>query len=160
MTAARKPATVIAVVAIGLAAWSGIAQATGTGSHGLTRTEYSSVTVDDEIRIKDNGGSRVTVASIRVDPGGHTPWHYHPGPHIVSVKTGTVRVYETDCSYRQYPAGTGFYDPGPSENGKLHVHTLWNPSTTDPAEVVITDVRTVDRRLTVVVDPQPSRCFD
>lgn len=152
---------IVAVLMVGVVASSGIAQAAGTGSHGLARTEYSSVTVSgDEIRIKEKGASKVTVASIRVEPGGHTPWHYHPGPHIVSVKTGTVRVYEIDCSYQEYPAGTGFYDPGPSPNGKLHVHTLWNPSTTDSAEVIITDVRSVDQRLTVVADPQPSACID
>lgn len=88
---------VLAVVACGVAASSGLALASGTGTRGVTRVEESTVRVADDIQIKQKGGSQVIVAHITVQPGGHTPWHYHPGPHIVTVKTGTVEIYETDC---------------------------------------------------------------
>lgn len=153
----RRATAVLAVAAGGLALWSGLAQATGTGSHGITRSEESNVRVEDDIRIKAKEGAQVIVAHITVQPGGHTPWHYHPGPHIVSVKTGTVEIYETDCSSTSYPAGTGFFDPGPTR--RPHVHTLRNPSATETAEVVITDIRTDDLRPTVAADPQPAPCF-
>ncbi len=145
------------VAAGGVAAWAGLAQANGTGTHGIARVEESNVQVDDRIRINEKAGARVIVAHITVEPGGHTPWHYHPGPHIVSVRSGTVEVYETDCSFTSYPTGTGFFDPGGTH--RPHVHTLRNPSATDPAEVVITDIRSDDMRPTIAVNPQPTPCF-
>lgn len=153
----KRRGAALAVVACGVGAWSGIALASGIGGHGITRTEDASVVVDGAIRIKEKSGSRVTVSHITVEPGGHTLWHYHPGPHIVSVRRGTVEVFETDCSSRVYPTGTGFYDEGPSN--QRHVHTLRNPSATEPAEVVITDVRGDDPRLTVAAEPPPAPCF-
>ncbi|MBW3649467.1 MAG: hypothetical protein KY458_02765 [Actinobacteria bacterium] len=153
----RRLAAVVTVAATGVAAWSGLAQATGPGAQGINRVEESNVRVEDDIRIKEKGGSQVIVAHITVEPGGHTPWHYHPGPHIVSVRTGTVEVYETDCTSRSYAAGTGFFDPGPTR--RPHVHTLRNPSSTQRAEIVITDIRSDgDLRPTVVVEPQPATC--
>lgn len=143
----------------GLTVTSELAQATGTGTHGISRTEETNVRIEDDIRIKEKGGAQVIVAHITVQPRGHTPWHYHPGPHIVTVKTGTVAVYETDCTSKTYPAGTGFFDPGDTRPPHIHIHTLLNPSTTQAAEVVITDIRTDDLRPTVAADPQPTPCF-
>ncbi len=153
----HRIAAALTVAAGGLTLSSELAQATGTGTHGIRRVEESNVRVEDEIRIKEKRGSQVIVAHITVQPRGHTPWHYHPGPHIVSVKTGTVEVYETDCTSKSYPAGTGFFDPG--ETRRPHIHTLLNPSTNQIAEVVITDIRTDDLRPTVAADPQPAPCF-
>jgi quercetin dioxygenase-like cupin family protein len=152
-------AAVLVLAGAGAAAWTGLAQATGAGSHGISRVEEANVRVDDPIRIKEKEGAQVIVSHITVAPRGHTPWHYHPGPHFVSVRSGTVVVYETDCSSTSYPAGTGFFDPGDTRREHLHVHTLLNPSEDVPAEVVITDVRSEDLRPTVAVDPQPAACF-
>lgn len=149
-------AAVLGVAGGGLALWSGLAQATGPGAQGLMRVEDSNVELTDSIRIKEDSGARVIVSHITVQPGGHTPWHYHPGPHLVSVKTGTVTIFETDCTPSEYSAGGGFFDPGSIK--KPRVHTLYNLSS-EPAEVVITDVRTEeDLRPTVAVDPQPAPC--
>lgn len=153
----RAVVVVLGVTASAVAGWAGLAQATGTGSHGLTRVEESNVRVDEPIRIKANEGAQVITSHITLQPGGHAPWHYHPGPHIVSVRSGTVEVYETDCTSTRYAAGVGFFDPGDTRH--THVHTLRNPSSTESAEIVITDVRTDDLRPAVVADPQPAPCF-
>ncbi len=153
-----RVAVVLAGAACGVGVSSGLALASGTGAHGVNRVEESNVRVADDIRIKEKGGSQVIVAQVTVQPNGHTPWHYHPGPHIVTVKTGTVEIYETDCGPpKSYSAGTGFFDPGGTQ--RPHIHTLRNPSTVAAAEVVITDIRDDDLRPTVVVDPQPTACF-
>lgn len=151
----KKIAAVLTLAGGGVAAGSGVALAHGT----LVRTQISSVRVQDRIRTNEKPGSQVIIATITVPPGGHTPWHYHPGPHLVSVKTGTVEIYETHCGPpTPYPAGTGFFDPGPTN--QPHVHTLRNPSDTETAEIVITDIRNQeDLRPTVIVDPQPPLCF-
>ncbi len=152
----KRIAAVLTVTAGGVAAWSGLAQANNPGASGLNRVEDSNVRIEDPIRIKEKQGAQVIVSHITIAQGGHTPWHYHPGPHIVSVKTGTVTVYETDCSPTSYVANTGFFDPGSVK--KPHIHTLRNTSD-QVAEVVITDIRTEDLRPTVVADPQPPACF-
>lgn len=153
----KQAFAVLGLAAAGVAAWSGLAYGGGTGTHGLVRTEESNVVVDDRIRVNEKEGSRVIVAHITVEPGGHTPWHYHPGPHIVSVKSGTVEVYETDCTFKSYATGTGFFDQGPTQHP--HIHTLRNPSSSESAEIVITDIRTDDLRPTIPADPQPGPCF-
>ena len=148
--------------ALALAAGSGVAVGSRVAlAHGpLVRTEISSVRVQDRIRINEKPGSQVITATITVPPGGHTPWHYHPGPHLVSVKSGEVEIWETHCGTpTPYPKGLGFFDPGPTN--QPHVHTLRNPSATETAEVVITDIRSQeDLRPTVIVDPQPPLCFE
>lgn len=154
---ARRLTAVLAVASLGGGGWAALAGASGTGSHGVSRVEESNVRVDDPIRIRTKQESSVIVAHITVEPEGHTPWHYHPGPHFVSVKTGTVEIYETDCSVRTYEAGTGFFDPGPTR--RPHIHTLRNPSATEAAEVIVTDIRVHDLRPTVAADPQPAPCF-
>ncbi len=103
-------------------------------------------------------GSEVTTTHLSVEVGAHTPWHYHPGPHLVAVTAGTVTVYETDCSERgTFAEGKGFYDPG--SDTPRGVHTLYNPGP-DVAHVLITDVRERGEQLTVAVVPPPtSVCF-
>lgn len=145
----------LTVAAGGLVTLSGLAEASGIGGHGVVREEEANVS--DPIVIKEKRGAQVLSAHITVAPRGHTPWHYHPGPHFVSVRTGTVEIYETDCTSRAYPAGSGFFDPGPTDHP--HIHTLYNPSDTEPAEVLITDIRTDDLRPTVLADPQLDPCF-
>jgi len=113
--------------------------------------------VDDRIRINEKPGARVIVAHITVEPGGHTPWHYHPGAHVVAVTAGTVTVYETDCTPRgAFTKGDSFFDPGSAK--PRHIHTLYNAGP-DPAEVIITDFREQGLALTVPVGPQPEDCF-
>jgi hypothetical protein len=53
--------------------------------------------------------------NIDVKPGGHSGWHYHPGPVLVVVKTGTITFYMGDdpsCSPQVHPAGTTFIEKG------------------------------------------------
>ncbi len=68
-----------------------------------------------------------------------------------------MQVYETDCTFTTYETNTGFFDPGPTHHP--HIHTLRNPSPTEAAEVVITDIRVGDLRPAIPADPQPAPCF-
>jgi quercetin dioxygenase-like cupin family protein len=84
-----------------------------------------------EIRTK--GYSDVYVLSVTLAPGGQFGWHSHPGPSVVSVKSGTVTYYHAEqhgCVARTYPAGTGFVDPGGS-----HVHNIRNEGS-EPVELI------------------------
>ena len=157
-------AIVTAAVTSVLVSWPGTASAHGPGAQGLTPVVESNVAVQGPIRINVRDDANVITTHIRLAPGGHTPWHYHPGPHFVSVRTGTVVVYETDCTIRgTFPAGTGFFDPGSTSPSHVQrsrdIHTLRNPSATETAEVIITDIREQGRPPTIPVSPQPSSCF-
>ena len=160
----KAPAVVAAATAGVLFGWSGLASAHGPGAQGLTPVVEANVAVNGPIRINVKEDARVITTHITVAPGGHTGWHSHPGPHFVSVRTGTVVVYETDCSIRgTFPAGTGFFDPGSTSPSHVQasrdIHTLRNPSPTEAAEVIITDIREGGQPPTVNVAPQPPSCF-
>jgi hypothetical protein len=61
---------------------------------------------------------------IRIGPGGSTGWHSHPGPVLVTVKSGALTIVYADdpnCDGRTYTAGQSFVDRG-DEN----VHTAFN----------------------------------
>jgi hypothetical protein len=64
-----------------------------------------------ELKSKDN--SDIAVADITVVPGGHSGWHYHPGPVLVVVKTGAITFYhgnDPTCTGTRHPAGTVFIE--------------------------------------------------
>jgi quercetin dioxygenase-like cupin family protein len=66
-------------------------------------------------QLESNDNTDIAVANIVVIPGGHSGWHYHPGPVLVVVKTGTITFYMGDdprCSPQVHPAGTTFIENG------------------------------------------------
>jgi Cupin domain len=86
----------------------------------------------DVVQVKDP--SRTVVGRFTVQPGAAFPWHTHAGPVVVNVVSGSlVYVPADDCSRLPYPAGTAFVDPGHG-----HVHSAFNPSTTDVTVFVAT----------------------
>jgi hypothetical protein len=75
-----------AVVAATVLIVSGLALASGSGQHDLTRADDAKTGLTDGVHVKTAGASEVTTYHITIAAGGHTAWHYHPGPHIVQVK--------------------------------------------------------------------------
>jgi quercetin dioxygenase-like cupin family protein len=68
---------------------------------------------DVELNSPDN--TDIAVANISITTGGSSGWHYHPGPVLVVVKSGTVTFYSSDdrdCSATRYAAGTTFTEDG------------------------------------------------
>jgi hypothetical protein len=67
------------------------------------------------VHLKAKGSTNIVTQQITIGPGGHTGWHSHPGPVLVTVKEGTLRlIYATDsaCNGTDYPAGSSFVDRG------------------------------------------------
>ncbi len=156
---ARRAVTIATVVALGgLANLVGTAAAhTDSTPYGIRAISQQAAVVADPIHINTRRGTQVTTTRLSVAPGGHTAWHYHPGPHVVAITAGTVTVYETNCIPRgSFSAGGGFFDPGSTK--PRHIHTLYNPGLAT-AEVVITDFREPGRPLTVPAERQPPDCF-
>lgn len=68
---------------------------------------------DVELNSPDN--TDIAVANIGIAAGGSSGWHYHPGPVLVVVKSGTVTFYSSDdrdCSPIVHAAGTSFIERG------------------------------------------------
>jgi len=84
------------------------------------------------VKIKTEGVSDVYVVYNRIAPGGHTGWHSHPGPSIISVKSGTATEYhgEDPNAAIVHFAGSSFVDDGQG------AHIIRNESTTDILELV------------------------
>jgi quercetin dioxygenase-like cupin family protein len=84
----------------------------------------------DAVHLKSKGDLDFVTQQIVIGPGGTTGWHGHPGPVLVTVKSGELTlVYADDptCEGRTYTAGQSFVD-----RGDVTVHTALNKT---PANV-------------------------
>ena len=87
-----------------------------------------------EVELKTRGYSDVWVTAITIAPGKHGGWHSHPGPSIITVKSGEATLYD-DCDDflipHVYAAGKAFVEDADC------VHILRNEGMTDLEVVVI-----------------------
>jgi quercetin dioxygenase-like cupin family protein len=83
--------------------------------------------------IKTRGQSDVYVTHLTIKPGGHGGWHSHPGPSIITVKSGTASFYDEcdDFTLQTHAAGTGFVEDAGC------VHLLANEGDVDLEVVVV-----------------------
>ncbi len=79
------------------------------------------------VMIKTRGLSDVYVVQNKILPGGHTGWHSHPGPSIISVVSGQATEYHDDDPNTPFvhPEGTAFIDDGEG------AHIIVNEGNTD-----------------------------
>lgn len=88
----------------------------------------------NEVELKTKGLSDVYVTSITIKPGGYSGWHSHPGPSILSVKSGTLTLYD-DCDDPSipnvFPAGSALVEHADC------VHNVVNEGDTDLVFVVV-----------------------
>jgi quercetin dioxygenase-like cupin family protein len=168
-----KSSSRICVAAIGVGVMAGAligAPALGTPASGFTAVQqwkgvYPAFTLntasdrkadkddkwDVKLMTKDTSDIYVTRNSIAV--GGQSGWHSHPGPSLITVTTGTIRVYEsTDpaCSPTTYHAGQGFVDYGD------HAHLLRNESGAAAETVAVQFLPTGATRR--IDEPKPTNC--
>jgi hypothetical protein len=90
-----------------------------------------------QVRISAKGATDVHILENVIAPGGSFGWHSHPGPSLVTVKSGTLSVYHgSDCTTPEdfgpgSPNGSTFVDQGHD------LHMVRNNSTTDVADVYV-----------------------
>jgi quercetin dioxygenase-like cupin family protein len=122
----RKRSTVAVIVALGCIGLGGVALATpGLGvlaapvhARGiLGPNDGPNVVVNSKsgVHLKAQGPVGVVTQQVLLAPGGHTGWHSHPGPVIVTVKAGSLRLIYADdltCQGTVYRAGDTFVDRG------------------------------------------------
>jgi quercetin dioxygenase-like cupin family protein len=96
----------------------------------------------DRIKFQTKDPTVVRVQKVVFGPGGSSGWRHRPGITIVTVASGAVTVWESDCSTTTYgpglPAGAVFTesgdDPGQvtSVDGATTYATLVVPNTDPP----------------------------
>ena len=67
------------------------------------------------VHLKTKGSVDVATQQIVMEGGGSTGWHSHPGPVVVTVKSGALRLIYADdptCDGTVYEAGDSFIDRG------------------------------------------------
>ena len=116
-------------VAIGVA-WAtpgrGISTSIVAGPSLLGEVDVKSESEINEVEFKTKGFSDVYVVLNRIAPGGHTGWHSHPGPSIISVVSGQATEYrDDDPEGIVHSAGTAFVDEG------THAHLVANEGDVD-----------------------------
>jgi hypothetical protein len=91
----------------------------------------------EELNVHSKAGVKLQTKSsvdfvtqqITIGPGGSTGWHSHPGPVLVTVKSGALTlVYADDptCEGRPFAAGQSFVDRGDET-----VHNAFNRGATN-----------------------------
>ncbi|MGK2962276.1 MAG: cupin domain-containing protein [Gemmatimonadaceae bacterium] len=87
-----------------------------------------------EMDIHAKDPTDVIVASLTIQPGGHSGWHSHPGPGFVQVISGTVHFYEAadaSCVPTVVSVGEAWLDRGETP------HIVRN-ETGDPVTLLVT----------------------
>ena len=117
----------LALGSAGVTPASGLTTPIVAGPTPLGEVEIKSESDINEVEIKTSGVSDVYVVHNRIVPGGHTGWHSHPGPSIISVVSGQATEYrDDDLEGVVHAAGTAFVDEGGD-----HAHIVRNEGNTD-----------------------------
>jgi len=68
------------------------------------------------IKLATRGPVDVATVHVTFQPGGSTGWHVHPGPALVTVKTGQLTLHRAKgCRSRTLSAGQTFLEFGPDD---------------------------------------------
>jgi hypothetical protein len=155
-------AAAVAVLALALAA-ALIAlprdQATATPPSGIAAQLLARGTVAKAshvrvagIKLATRGPVDVATVHVTFQPGGSTGWHVHPGPALVTVKTGQLTLHRAKgCRSRTFSAGQTFLEYGPKDVN------LTRNETGAVTETVVTFLLPVGAPVTVEA-PAPENC--
>jgi quercetin dioxygenase-like cupin family protein len=101
--------------------------------HGVTRESLArgAANIENLIQIEE-GVTDIRVGRTTLEAGGDVPWHYHTGPALVVVESGTVTIENADQvgDPTDYPAGSAFIE------AKGHVHKASNNGNEDAVLLV------------------------
>ena len=142
---------------------AGTANVLATTPSGVTTTVFAvgqfgeidamTLSSDWQVRVDTKGESDIHVLENRIAPGGSFGWHSHPGPSMVTVKSGALTLYRGDdptCTPHLVEAGSGFVDEGGD------VHLVRNEGSVETVVYVTSIVpRGAVRRID---EPSPGNC--
>jgi hypothetical protein len=140
--------------------WSPVIGRFADGIDATAKTDIDPGPATDfwQIRIDAKGATDVHVLENIIAPGGTFGWHSHPGPSLVTVRSGMLSVYHPpDCIPQDYgpgsPNGATFVDQGHD------LHMVRNNSASVTADVyVVSFVPAGFNRRIDEPNPDPSVC--
>jgi ABC-type glycerol-3-phosphate transport system substrate-binding protein len=107
----RRISVFAVTVAIALVATLG-AVALGSSGQGTSSTTIVTANFDhtahqnsDSVKFQTKNPTDVRIQELVFEPGGFSGWHHHPGIILVSVKSGAVTLWNSDCSSTTYGPG-------------------------------------------------------
>ena len=66
----------------------------------------------DGVKLRTHGHIDHAVSRINIPPGGSSGWHRHPGVVLVTVQSGTLTRYDSECNRDEFTAGQSFWEAG------------------------------------------------
>ena len=118
----------VALTALGVVVIAGAGVALATAPSGLVVTPIDRGTLGPHFKINLRDSSKpgdVVLTKFVLAPGGQSGWHFHPGPAVVTVKSGVLTLDHEDCSSATFNADQVAVEP------IEHVHRVRNLGTTD-----------------------------
>ena len=103
-----------AAATVGVAVIGTLATAVVLGSmgSGVTITTFVTANFDhavhlnsDRVKFQTKDPTDVRIQKLVFAPGGFSGWHHHPGVVIVTVESGALTLWESDCSSQTYGPG-------------------------------------------------------
>jgi hypothetical protein len=141
----------------GVAVIGTLAAAVALGSPGSGVTAETLVTANfdhtdhvnsDRVKFQTKDPTDVRMQRLVFSPGGYSGWHHHPGVAVVTVESGALTLWQSDCSSTTYgpglPDGAVFVEGGDepvqatSTTGSVNYVVLVAPSA-DPSVFRIED---------------------
>jgi quercetin dioxygenase-like cupin family protein len=103
------------------------------------------------VELEVEGATDFVQQDVMLAPGGFSGWHSHPGPVLITVKSGTATWYNADnCTPIVYPTGSASIEPA---NARHYVANRGS----DNLELLGTYI--IPRgQATRQEQPQPSQC--
>ena len=108
---------VFAIVAMFLAGSVAVAAIVNITLARGTLADHAKVNVPGVAKFETKGPVDFVHSELTFLPGDATPWHYHPGPTLVTVKEGEITFTHGDCSARTYHVGQSFVEGQPGDVG-------------------------------------------
>jgi len=75
-----------------------------------TLTDLEKVNIPGLVKFENKEPVDFVHSELTFQPGDATPWHYHPGPTLVTVKEGEITFTTGGCTGRTYHAGDSFVE--------------------------------------------------
>jgi quercetin dioxygenase-like cupin family protein len=66
----------------------------------------------DGVQLRTNGSTDHAVQTISFGAGSSSGWHRHPGVVLVTVQSGTLAHYRSNCSREELNPGQSFWESG------------------------------------------------
>jgi quercetin dioxygenase-like cupin family protein len=83
-----------------------------------TLADQEKVNIPGLVKFENKAPVDFIHSELTFEPGDATPWHYHPGPTLVTVKEGEITFTMGSCEARTYRVGQSFVEGHPGAVGR------------------------------------------